>query len=108
MDALELSMRIETAFRKFGYEFSVARGTISASPAESIQEGFRWLQLIGVISKGELDEHLPNYQWDSKRDLAGLMSDASCVEQLDALLRNLDYWKQRNLRRNSSEIAKDM
>lgn len=107
MDALELSMRIETAFRKFGYEFSVARGTISASPAESIQEGLRWLQLIGVISKGELDEHLPNYQWDTNLDLSALMSDASCAEQLDALLHNLDYWKQRNLRRNSSETSND-
>lgn len=104
MEALELSMRIETAFRKFGYEFSIARSTIYSKPVESIQDGLRWLQLIGVISKYELDEHLPNYQWDSNYDLPELMNDAFCMEQLDALLRNLDYWKQRN----QGRIMKDL
>lgn len=95
MDALELSTRIETAFRKFGYDFPIARGTIFSKPTESIQEGLQRLQLIGIISKHELEEHLQNYRWENDYDLSTLIKDSFCEEQLIVLLRNLDEWYKR-------------
>lgn len=95
MNALTLSLAIENKFRKFGDAFPFDRGAIYSHPAESIMEGLRWLQLKNVISLNELEEHLPNYKWNEKNDLPTLMQDSMCNDQLNALLRNLDFWAQR-------------
>ena len=95
MNALTLSLALECNFRKFGGSFPYDRGIIYSNPVKSIQEGLRWLQTRGVITQDELNEHLGNYAWDEKKDLDTLMLDSDCNEQLNALLRNLDFWTQR-------------
>lgn len=94
MTPLQLSLSIETAFRKFPYAPPFDRDSIEIRPAESIQEGLFWLVAIGAISKDEMLEHLPNYNWGNVR-LSELMNDSSCMENIGALLRNLDYWQKR-------------
>ena len=95
MNALTLSLALECNFRKFGNSFPYDRGTIYSHPVKSIREGLRWLQTRGVITQNELNEHLAYYAWNEKSDLATLMQDSRCNEQLNALVRNLDFWTQR-------------
>ncbi len=94
MTPLQLSLNIEAAFKKFPYTLPFDRDSIEIRPAESIQEGLSWLEAFGAISKDEMLEHLPNFDWGNAR-LSEVMNDPSCMENIGALLRNLDYWHKR-------------
>lgn len=88
---LNLSQWIERYFVRFGYKFSFSRDSIVSNPAESIDSGLQKLCAAGDISDDEYSEHIQQYNWGEK-NLGTLLNDPTCVEQLLALIRNLDYW----------------
>lgn len=94
MTPLQLSLNIEAAFRKFQYSLSFDRSSIENHPAKSIQEGLVWLESIGAISTEERRNHISNFEWGNAK-LCEVMNDSTCMQNIDALLRNIDYWYKR-------------
>lgn len=40
----------------------------------------------------ERDEHIENYKTWGKMPLSSVMADANCMDQINALQNNLEYW----------------
>lgn len=101
-DLLQLSQKIEQGFSQFGYQLTFSRDSITHNPAEAIEDGLRHLNAIGAISDEELAEHIGNYQW-GEQSLSQVTSSPDRMEQLNVLVRNLDYWYQRYVERHTED-----
>lgn len=105
--AFHLSQEIERGFSKFGYPLTFNRDSILHKPTEAIEDGLRHLNAIGAISDEGLAEHIGNYQW-GKSSLSQVVSSPDGVEQLNVLLRNLDYWYQHYVERNTEDNGENV
>lgn len=109
MDTLavfQLSQEIEHGFSKFGYSLPFGRDLISSNPTEAIESGLLHLSAIGAISDEERSEHIGNYQW-GEQSLYEVASSSDGLEQLNVLMRNLDYWYQRYVERYVEDNEKN-
>ena len=94
MTELEIARRIESAFRAFGYEMPFDSDSVRQRPAESIIEGLDKLQCISAINENTRKEHAWIYAGWGEIPLREVMENSICMDQIDALLRNLEDWKK--------------
>lgn len=99
--SLNLSLWIETYFKRFGYNLSFDRDGIVTNPTECINSGLQTLRDVGVINNGEYLEHIRQYNWGMD-GLETVLKDANNVVQLLSLIRCLNDWHCRWQEKNSN------
>lgn len=92
MTESELSLRLETAFRRFMGDSYVSRDLICRNPTEAIETGLNWLYAAGVIEKSEYTMMREEYNYDSD-PLTKIISEPFGKEALCELVDRLNFMK---------------
>ena len=95
MIELELSHTLEAKFRSFGYEMPFDSDVIRSKPQEAIIEGLQKLRCAGIITEDEFTAHISNFEC-GERSLQEVLEIPGATENIEALIRNLSGWKNRN------------
>ena len=92
MTEAELSLRLESAFRRFMGTSCVSRDLICQNPTEAIQIGLNWLYAEGIIVKDDVAMMSEEYRYDSA-SLAEVMSDSFGRKVLCELVDRINFMK---------------
>ena len=105
MTELELSHTLEVKFRSFGYEMPFDSDIIRSKPQEAIIDGLQKLYCAGIITEDEFTAHISNFEWGEK-NLQEALKMPGAMENVEALIRNLNYWGKRYTERYLQENEK--
>lgn len=94
MTELQLCHTLEGKFKSFGYEMPFDSDMIRSKPQEAIIDGLQKLYCAGIIREEEFNAHISNFEWEEK-SLQEVLEMPGAMENIEALIRNLNYWKKR-------------
>lgn len=100
MEELDISHTLEHRFKSFGYEMPFDSDIIRSKPREAIIDGLQKLCHAGIITESEFSAHISNFNWGNK-SLREVLEIPGAQENLEALIRNLDYWGKRDIQAHS-------
>lgn len=85
---LQLSLKLEYAFRVFSDSMNISRDAISNSPTEAIETGLGWLYANGIITKSDLSMMCQEYNWGTM-SLREAMASSNAEEKICELISRL-------------------
>lgn len=88
MNHIDISLKLEAAFRLFSDSFEKRRNDFAMRPTETIREGFELLYALGIIGKEDFSIMRQTYDFGSA-SLANLLVDAHHQSAFQDLLGQL-------------------
>lgn len=86
---LQLSLKLEAAFKLFSCDMPFDRDTICIKPTEAVEAGLRWLYADGIINEQDFSMMREEYSWGTMT-LEDAVTNCNAEETICELIRRLE------------------